>query len=133
MWWFSSHKKSYSKEVQTTIRVQPHILGSTKLKAQVLQETKIQTEISINPDQDAKMVYSPLEYIPFQAIQSGCIRAINLPRKLQLQFSPSLDLDSYDCLLDDDGVNELMIDLRQNSKKKRTAPRAKHLNKWTQT
>jgi hypothetical protein len=110
--------KTCNKETQTMIRVYPYILGSSKIKARVICEGRCQTEVSIRPDQDDNIFYSMLEYIPFQDIQESSMRVVNLPRKLRLHFSPGLKMKMPSSMcLDDDGVNELCIELRERMRK----------------
>lgn len=99
------------KGVQTIIRVYPHTLESNKVIARVSSENRSQTLISIKPDEDTKCYYPMFEYIPFQDIQESSKRVLNLPRKLCLQFAPMSKLNIDTCLFDDDGVNELCIEL----------------------
>ncbi|EFA01544.1 hypothetical protein TcasGA2_TC007105 [Tribolium castaneum] len=121
--WGSRHrlppeKITMDKEVQTMIRVYPHILESNKIKAHVISESKCQTEVSIAPDQEDKLFYSMLEYIPFHDIQENSVKVVDLPRKLRLHFSSTTKLtllDSCD-LLDDDGIYELCLELKERER-----------------
>lgn len=138
--WNRSQRSVFSKgvadkEVQTIIRVHPHILESHKIKACVISEDKCQTEITIPPDQEDKAFYSMLEYIPFHDIQESSVRVVDLPRKLRLHFSSVSKLVLLDShrFLDDDGVHALCQELKEREEKGLNRKTKTFTNNETQT
>lgn len=106
--------------VQTVIRVYPHILDQPKYQqygARISSDKKMQTEISIKPDEKNEQFYSLLRFTPYQDIQENCIRIINLPRQVRLQFNPGVEFDKMAqvarqfSLADDDGVGYICSEL----------------------
>lgn len=101
---------------QTVIKVFPHILAPFQM-AKASSDKKMQTEISIKPDDRIEQFYSLLRFTPYQDIQENCLRIIDLPRLVQLQFNPKVAFDKMSqmarqfSLADDDGVGYICCEL----------------------
>lgn len=112
------HKKTTTVDVavQTVIRVYPHILEPDNI-ARVSSDKRMQTEISIKPDEKNEQFYSMLRFTPYQDIQENCIRIIDLPRQVRLHFNPGVETDKMAqtarlfSLADDDGVGYICSEL----------------------
>lgn len=110
--------RQVDKEVQTMIRVYPHVFKESMIRTHITSDVRIQTEISLPPHEDDKHIYSLLEYIPFQDLQKQNIRVLNLPRKQRLQFTSSAKVEIENCsqIIDDDGIHEICLDLKERAK-----------------
>lgn len=112
------HRKTTTVDasVQTVIRVYPHILDPQNT-ARVSSDKRMQTEISIKPEERNDQFYSLLRFTPYQDIQENCIRIMDLPRQVRLHFNPVVESDKMAeiarqfSLADDDGVGYICSEL----------------------
>ncbi|XP_050498311.1 uncharacterized protein LOC126879276 [Diabrotica virgifera virgifera] len=102
-------------QVQTVIRVYPHILEGSDLP-KITTDKKLQTVLSESP-KDSEHFYALLKYTPYSDIIENNIRIIDIPRKKKLTFralASSSEIEDHIrelTLSDDDGVGYLCAEI----------------------
>ena len=129
----SKENNLLEKHAQTVIHVKPRYVEDADGLGLVTCENRTQTRITVAPNEDDTRLYSLLEYIPFKDIQKKNIRVFNIERKHHLHFSESFHLDVENCLFDDDGVNELCIELKTRAHMKMCKKSLTCVDQGTQT